>query len=151
MEEILYIYIILAVIFVSNLFLCFFVFRLRKRINMMLQGGEKNIEEVLVNQIKKTEKTEERMEEIIKQISGLKEISQRSVQKIGMVRFNPFEEVGSDQSFSVALLDFTNSGFIITSHYGKEFSRIYAKPVEKGKSQYLLSKEEQQAIERAVA
>ncbi len=145
------IYIILAALFVFNLFSVCCIFKLKKRIDTMLQGGEEDLEKVLVGQIEKVKKQEKRLEKISAEIVRLDEISQKSMQKIGIVRFNPFNEVGSDQSFSIALLDAKDSGFVITSHYGKEFSRIYGKPVEKGKSKYLLSKEEKQAIEKAMS
>ena len=145
------VYIILVVLFVFNLFLVCCVSKLKKRIDIMLQGGEDNLEKVLISQIEKIKKQEKSLEKISTEMTELNEISQKSMQKIGIVRFNPFNEVGSDQSFSIALLDAKNSGFVITSHYGKEFSRIYGKPVEKGESKYLLSKEEKQAIKKAVS
>jgi len=58
-----------------------------------------------------------------------------SIQKVGIVRFNPFSEVGGDQS--------------ITSLYTRENNRIYGKPVAGGESEYVLSKEEKSAIEKA--
>ncbi|MCK5044456.1 DUF4446 family protein [Candidatus Parcubacteria bacterium] len=144
------IYIILGVLFVFNLFLVCCIFKLKKRIDTMLQGEEENLEKVLISQIEKVEKQKKDIEKIMGEMAELTKISQKSIQKIGTVRFNPFNEVGSDQSFSIALLDAKNSGFIITSHYGKEFSRIYGKPVRKGESKYLFSKEEKQAIQKAV-
>jgi hypothetical protein len=69
---------------------------------------------------------------------------------VGLVRFNPFGEVGGDQSFSIALLDSDHNGFVITSHYAREASRIYAKPVKNGKSTYALSEEEKGAIKEAI-
>ena len=81
----------------------------------------------------------------------MKKNSQKSFQKISLIRFNPFKGVGSDQSFSIALLDLDNNGFVLTSIYGQEGNRIYAKPVSNGKSEYSLSKEEEEAIEKAKA
>jgi hypothetical protein len=70
-------------------------------------------------------------------------------QKLGLVRFNPFKEMGGDQSFSLALLDKENSGFIITSLNSRQGNRIFAKPLNKGNSTYQLSEEEKQAVEEA--
>jgi len=83
------------------------------------------------------------------EIENLKEDHKFSIQKIGTIRFNPFNEVGSDQSFSVALLDERNSGVVITSLYNRQENRIYAKPIVEGASQYVLSEEEVAAIEKA--
>ncbi len=66
-----------------------------------------------------------------------------------MVRFNPFKEIGGDQSFSIALLDSNNDGIVITSLYGREGNRVFGKPIKNGKSRYLLSGEEKKAIEQA--
>lgn len=89
------------------------------------------------------------LEKISKELEKLKAESKFSVQKVGMVRFNPFSGVGSDQSFSIALLDANNDGFVITSLYTREENRIYAKPLKAGHSEYLLSAEEKEAIEKA--
>jgi len=76
--------------------------------------------------------------------------SQRSLQHIGMVRFNPFEDTGSDQSFAIALLDDRRDGVVISSLHGRTNTRIFAKPVANGTSAHNLSEEEAQAIRVAV-
>ncbi|MBS4030423.1 MAG: DUF4446 family protein [Clostridiales bacterium] len=68
---------------------------------------------------------------------------------IGVVRFNAFQDTGSDLSFSVAFLDAHKNGLVLSSIYGREESRTYAKPVKDGQSQYQLSIEEREAIQRA--
>jgi hypothetical protein len=73
-----------------------------------------------------------------------------AIQKVGFVRYNAFAEMGSDLSFSIALLDKFQNGFVLTSIYGREYTTSYAKPVKFGKSVYPLSVEEMQAIDRAV-
>ena len=92
---------------------------------------------------------EENLEKVIKEIENLKEENKFSIQKIGIVRFNPFSEVGSNQSFSIALLDGNDNGAVITSLYTREGNRVYGKPVNNGLSKYSLSKEEKQALEEA--
>ena len=79
----------------------------------------------------------------------LKKENQFSVQKIGLIRFNPFSQVGSNQSFSLALLDKNDNGVVITSFYTREGNRVYGKPIKKAKSCYPLSQEEIKAIESA--
>jgi hypothetical protein len=83
------------------------------------------------------------------EFENLKKEKVFSIQKIGMIRFNPFAEVGSDQSFSVALLDGNDCGVVITSLYSRKDNRIYAKPINHGQSSYVLSEEERRAIEQA--
>lgn len=94
-------------------------------------------------------KLEEKQDNLSQELADFKQKSRKNFQKIGMIRFNPFNEVGSDQSFCIALLDDNNNGFVITSHFSRELNRVYAKPIEGGVSQYQLSNEEKEAITRA--
>ena len=66
------------------------------------------------------------------------------------MRFNPFNDLGGNQSFVIALLDNENSGFVISSLFVKEGNRVYAKAIRNGKSDHLLFDEEKEAIERAI-
>ena len=104
-----------------------------------------NFQEVLL-QLKNLE---ENFEKISEELENLKKENKFSIQKIGLVRFNPFKEIGGNQSFSVALLDGNDSGIVVTSLYSREGNRVYGKPIENGVSNYLLSEEEKQAIEIA--
>jgi len=105
-----------------------------------------DIKEVL-NGLKKTQ---EQLEILSQKLADLQKKSKLSVQRVGMVRFNPFNEVGSNQSFSLALLDDNNDGLVITSLYTRQENRIYGKPIKAGNSEYTLSNEEKQAIEKAI-
>jgi hypothetical protein len=73
----------------------------------------------------------------------------RSLQRMGLVRFNAFEGLGGEQSFAIALLDDEGTGFVLSSLQGRGESRLYAKPVEEWDSTYSLSVEEKEAIGRA--
>lgn len=71
--------------------------------------------------------------------------------KINLIRFNPFEELGGDQSFILCLLDNTNSGVIITSLHNRESTRVYAKAIKNGQSDNMaLSKEETKALIKTI-
>ena len=76
--------------------------------------------------------------------------TQRSLQHIGLVRFNPFDDTGSDQSFAIALLDDARDGVVISSLHGRANTRVFAKPVTNGGSGHNLSDEESQAIRIAI-
>jgi hypothetical protein len=76
--------------------------------------------------------------------------SRGSIQHIGLVRFNPFDDTGSDQSFALALLDERRDGVVISSLHGRNNTRLFAKPVTGGESTHTLSDEELQAIRIAV-
>ena len=92
---------------------------------------------------------EKKNEVLAKELRALKEEDRFCIQRVGLVRFNPFSSVGSDQSFSIALLDGSNTGIVITSLFSREGNRVYAKPLEKGISKYSLSEEEKEAIRKA--
>lgn len=95
------------------------------------------------------QKLENEFRIISKELDNVKKENEFSIKKLGIVRFNPFSEVGGNQSFSIALLDGNDNGIVITSLYNREGNRIYAKPIKSGSSEYLLSNEEKQAIEQA--
>ena len=73
----------------------------------------------------------------------------QGINRIGLVRFNPFQDTGSDQSFSAALLNDNGDGIILTSLWGRDEVRLYAKPVDRHESRYILSQEEKQALDMA--
>jgi len=121
-----------------------------RRLNAFFQGRKaRDLEEILAQQIKRQMKSEKEIKELFKSSRDLWKIALKSVQKIGIVRFNPFKDTGGDQSFAIALLDNSDSGLVISSLYSREGTRIYSKPIEKGKSKYQLSDEEKMAIEKA--
>lgn len=103
---------------------------------------------------KETQRRVDELEKNIQELSGdmkvFKEFMKSAVTNVGIVRFNTFHETGSDQSFSVALLDQRSSGVVISSHFFKEYNRVYAKPVKNGISEYALSDEEKEAIAQAI-
>jgi len=91
------------------------------------------------------------VEKISKGLEILKKDSKLHIHKVGLIRYNPFSNVGGDQSFSLALLDDNNTGVVITSLYADGGNRVYGKKVENGKSEYTLSEEEQKAIANAIS
>lgn len=141
----------LGILFLLIILLSSWTFRLKKRLDVFTKNGSKNLEEFLAKQLVKSEKQDKQIKEMLKEIARLSAASERSFQKIGVVRFNPFKEVGGDQSFSLALLDAQNNGFVVTSLYEKETNRVYAKPIEQGASKYPLSDEEKKAIGKAMS
>ena len=82
-------------------------------------------------------------------ISQIYSILENCVQKVSVVRYNAFHNVGSDQSFSVALLDYEDNGVVISSIFGRDSSTVFAKPINYGASDYVLTGEEEEAIGRA--
>jgi len=73
-----------------------------------------------------------------------------SVRRVGVLRYDAFEDVGGRLSFSCALLDDHGTGVVLTSINGRQETRVYAKPVTAGHSTYNLSREEEEAIRQAL-
>lgn len=100
--------------------------------------------------VKSIEGESKKVNELTKLIREVQTNNLYNIQKVGLVRFNPFAETGGDQSFCLALLDGEDNGLVISSLHSRETTRIYAKPVKKGKSAgYDLSAEEKQAVLKA--
>ncbi len=112
--------------------------------------GKEDLGAVLASQIKELEDQGKNIEKIFGDIEKVNKILLSCFQKVGVIRFNPFKEVGGDQSFSIAILDAKNNGFIITGLYTREGNRIFAKPIENGQSKYLLSGEEKEVLKKAI-
>lgn len=111
---------------------------------------KKDLKTVLEKLLKDFNKQTKQTNELIKIAKELENESLYNIQKVGLVRYNPFAETGGDQSFCLSLLDGKNSGLVISSLHSRDATRIYAKPVKKGKAAgYDLSTEEKQAIKRA--
>lgn len=143
--------VLILVLLAWNVFLQVRLEKTRKRIKIFFKGRKtKDLEEVIAEQLKRMKKTENDIKELFAWDEKLQKIADISIQKVAVVRFNPFKDVGGDQSFAVALLDKNNNGLVISSLYSREGTRVYTKPIEKGGSSYHLSEEEEQAIQKAI-
>lgn len=125
--------------------------RMSTQYRRLLPTGRGNIEEILERQIAGLEQTEQKMEAVMEAVGRAERKYLYSIQKVGILRFNPFAagETGGDQSFSVALLNGENSGIVLTSIFSRAQCRVYAKPIENGQSRYQLSTEEEEALKLA--
>jgi len=86
---------------------------------------------------------------INKIIDEIKSDARGHLQRISLIRFNPFSEMGGDHSFSLAILDADLTGFVITGLHTRERTRVYIKKIENGKCRQDLSKEEKEALKKA--
>ena len=123
--------------------------KLNKRYQKMMTGvtGE-NLEQLLHSQISEVRNAVEQVKQLSERCQQLDETSRTAIQKVGVVRFNAFNDTGSDLSFAIALLDGNNNGVVITSLFGRNESRVYAKPIQNGQSTYLLTTEEKEALNK---
>jgi Protein of unknown function (DUF4446) len=117
---------------------------------LVRDGSGGSLDDVLQAHVARVEQVRGRLGEIDAAQAVLEHRSQTSIQHVGLVRFNPFEDTGSDQSFALALLDDRRDGVVISSLHGRTNTRLFAKPVEGGASSHALSDEEAQAIREAL-
>lgn len=119
------------------------------RKNFFTGSSAKDLESV-INQLAEGLHTLQDNQVILeKHIKNLKSDFKLSVQKVGVVRFNPFSDGGGNFSFCLALLDGHNTGLVLTSMHGREQNRIYIKQILEGKCEIQLTEEELKAIELA--
>ena len=148
---------ILAVLFVLNIFtIIMLIFsrielsRIKERYDSLIEYlGDGESRDILVecaNTIRSLE-YENRVQE--KELSEVFSILSSCIQKISIIRYNAFDNVGSDLSYSIALLDNEDNGVVLSSLYGRESSTAYAKPIHQGNSKYVLTDEERDAISTA--
>ena len=124
--------------------------KLNKRYRKMMQGMEgQNLEGLLMTHIDDLRHAMKKVDTLEAECRQLKSIAANCVQNVGIVRFNAFEDTGSDLSFAVAMLDAKNNGVVISSIFGRSESRTYAKPIVGGESSYFLTEEEKQALTQA--
>lgn len=126
--------------------------RLRRRLRRVLPEGESSgIDEILDRQLKRIDGLTERIDALNKLHHELESLSQRTIQKVAVIRYNPFADTGGDQSFAIALLDSLGNGVVLSSLHSRTDTRVFAKAVQGGRSKYQLSDEEQDAIKKALA
>jgi hypothetical protein len=112
-------------------------------------GGD--LEQVLHDHIAQVRATTHRLEELEALAHQTDLASRRSLQWLGVLRFNPFDEVGGDQSCALALVDGYGNGVVVSSLHMRDMTRVYAKPLKKWEAEHHLTGEEKQAIANAYA
>ncbi len=119
--------------------------------NKLTKGvGEVDLKKVLENVISKEELNEVKIADVVRRTTWLEEDGKNHVQKLGLVRFNPFKELGGDHSFSLAILNAEDSGIIVTSLHTRDRTRVYMKDIKNAKSSFELSDDEIKALKIAV-
>jgi len=125
--------------------------QLRDRLRRILSDtGTAGLDEILAGQAKRTDDLASRVDATAALARELEASTRLALRRVGVVRFNPFQDSGGDQSLAIALLDQGGTGLIISSLHGRAETRIFAKQVTEGRSKHSLSDEEQQAIRAAL-
>jgi hypothetical protein len=109
-----------------------------------------NLDQILENILARQNIEAKRIHEVSGEIAKLETLQKGNFSKYALIRFNPFEDTGGDQSFAVAFLDGIGNGIVISSLHSRAGTRIYAKQVLAGKpTNHEFSKEEKEVVEKA--
>jgi len=126
------------------------IFKTEKRLKRFFIGKKgKDLENtitILENDITKLKQAKEKAE---KEISVINQKLKKSIRGLETIRFNPFPDQGSNQSFAIGMLNEEENGVVLSSLYSRERMSIFAKPIKNGKSEYELTEEEKEALKKA--
>ena len=125
--------------------------QLYRRYDLFMRGKDaETLEDLLIKQIEDINllKIEDKTNK--ENIRAINRNIRASFQKLGLVRYNAFQGMGGNLSFAIALLDYTNSGFVLNSVHSREGCYMYLKRVDRGQTEVLLGSEEREALEQAV-
>ena len=145
MNNSLIIYIISGIVVLLAAWMTLMELRLKKLFRGKKAGDLETVLQSLGEELKKLSLSREKTDVYLKEVE---ERLKKSLKKVGVVRFNPFKEAGSNQSFSMAFLDEGGNGAVISVLYNRDNIKVYAKPVQNYKSEYVLSNEENEAVKR---
>ena len=126
--------------------------QLDARLTGITRGSEgRSLEGVLDEHLDKVVEMSRQLADVAERTAILEGAQRKTFQRVGLVRYNPFEETGGNQSFALALLDATGNGWVLSSLHARSGTRVYAKAIQGGRSDAGLSAEESAAINQATA
>jgi hypothetical protein len=121
-----------------------------KRLKRFFLGKKaKNLEDTIINLENDIANLKKAKNDMQKDITILNTKLKKSIRGLETIRFNPFPDQGSNQSFAIGMLNEEGDGVVISSLYSRERMSIFAKPIKNNKSEYELSSEEKGALEKA--
>ncbi len=124
----------------------------KKRYEFFMGTGRRpsyNLEMKLEKYYETSKNIEEKYSKLLDMVTDLDQMAKSKIQKVGLIRYNPFEEMGGNLCFALALLDGNDNGVVLNGIHSRTGSFTYAKPIEMGVSTYMLSDEEIKAVEMA--
>lgn len=125
--------------------------KLKKGYRAFMSGNDgKSLEDTLIQRLEQVDKLMATSEESEKSIEALQKNMRNAYQKMGLIKYDAFSEMGGKLSFSLAMLDMSNSGYIINAMHTREGCYTYIKEIVDGNSVLVLSEEEQEALRRAL-
>jgi hypothetical protein len=126
--------------------------RLDARLTGLTRDSDgRSLEAVLDAHLDKVYAVSRELDELAARMAVLEGAQRRSFQRVGLVRYNPFEETGGNQSFALALLNEAGDGWVLSSLHARSGTRVYAKSIKAGRADTGLSEEETAALGQAMA
>jgi hypothetical protein len=126
--------------------------RLDRRLRGVTRGAEgKSLEAILDAHLDKVYAVARDLDDLAARAAVLEATQRRALQRIGLVRYNPFEDTGGNQSFALAVVDARGDGFVVSSLHARAGTRVYGKAIAGGRSESALSAEEAEALRLALA
>lgn len=143
--------IVLGIFLIWITVLSIFLWRTVSHYNNLTKGSNnKNLRLILDSLLKQMATAKTDIENLKERYDRIEKDSTKHIQKIGLLRFNPFKDTGGDQSFILSLVDKNDTGVIISGLYSRSGTRWYAKRIKEGKAlEHELSEEEKKAIKEA--
>lgn len=147
MNTIILFYIISGVVIIILLWILVIEIRLKK---IFAGTKARNLEEMIVLVGKKIGQLEEKQTEVDKHLIKVDDRLNKSIRNVETMRFNPFIDAGSNQSFAIAFMNDEGNGVVMSSLYARDRMSIFAKPITNGKSTFELSSEEKEVLNKAI-
>lgn len=125
---------------------------LKKQLSLLFSGKKaSDLESLIMSHANELKLLDTEIQQLFEISNKVHNLALQGIHKVNILRFNPFNDIGGDQSFAIALLNGKNSGLVISSLHTREGTRIYAKPIKKGECEkYTLTEEEKKVIFNAV-
>ena len=126
--------------------------KLGRRLEALTQGSDDaSLEAVLGQSLERVRKAVGEVDTLAARTAVVERDLLSAFGRVGLVRFNPFEDTGGNQSFALALLDGRGDGFVVSSLHARAGTRVYAKAIAGGTTEAALSDEESEALRQALA
>ncbi len=140
------VYIIVTIIAIILLWIVLTEYRLKK---FFAGTKARNLEDIMVNLGKEMVEIKKSQGQIEKHLTTIDTRLNKSIRNVKALRFNPFVDAGSNQSFAISFLNDEGDGVIISSLYARDRMSIFAKPIAEGKSKFELTEEEREVLEQS--
>ena len=125
--------------------------KLYRRYDYFMRGKDaETLEDIIMEQMEDVAMLKAEDQSNKESIRSTNKSYRSAFQKFGLVKYNAFKGMGGNLSFAMAMLDYTNSGFVLNSVHSREGCYIYIKEVDRGETEVLLGSEEKDALEQAL-